>query len=203
MSEVFWLNNPKILFNKNHITEIWITQNMTQTQKLNAISRFVILLTTIGYMFLQKYSIVIIGLITLGIICVIHNQMNQTTEIKETFDNLTDGLKSSTAPTTKNPLMNVMMNEYNENPTRPGASDISDPITIQQINSAAKELILETNTDNTDNKKLFNDMADEYDFEQSMRPFHSTANTLIPNDQKGFTDFCYGTLPSEKNTEVH
>ena len=31
--------------------------------------------------------------------------------------------------------------------------------------------------------KLFKDLGDNFDFEQSMRPFYATANTKVPNDQ--------------------
>ena len=31
-----------------------------------------------------------------------------------------------------------------------------------------------------------------------MRPFYSTANTTIPNDQGAFADFCYGSMVSCK-----
>ena len=29
-----------------------------------------------------------------------------------------------------------------------------------------------------------------------MRNWYSTANTQIPNNQKGFAEFCYGDMPS-------
>ena len=37
----FWLNEPTILFNKKQISEIWPNPNMTNMEKLNAISRFI------------------------------------------------------------------------------------------------------------------------------------------------------------------
>ena len=40
--------------------------------------------------------------------------------------------------------------------------------------------------------------VDQYVFEQSLRPFHSTASTTIPNDQQSFSEFCYGGMVSCK-----
>ena len=46
--------------------------------------------------------------------------------------------------------------------------------------------------------KLFNDLGDKFQFEQSMRQFYSTANTRVPNNQKDFAQFCYGNMASCK-----
>jgi hypothetical protein len=63
----------------------------------------------------------------------------------------------------------------------------------------AKKMVQDANPGQPDiAKKLFTDLADEFEFEQSMRPFHSTANTMIPNDQGAFAEFCYGNMVSCK-----
>ena len=51
---------------------------------------------------------------------------------------------------------------------------------------------------NSFNEKLFKNLGENIGFEHSMRNFYSTANTQIPNDQKGFAEFCYGDMPSCK-----
>jgi hypothetical protein len=47
-------------------------------------------------------------------------------------------------------------------------------------------------------KKLFADLGDKYEFDDSMRMFYTTPNTMIPNDQKGFAEFCFGDMISCK-----
>ena len=47
----FWGNNPAILLNKNEILELFPTSNMNYNQKLNSITRLIILLTLIGFIF--------------------------------------------------------------------------------------------------------------------------------------------------------
>ena len=36
-----------------------------------------------------------------------------------------------------------------------------------------------------------------------MNRFVTMPGDTIPNDQQSFRDFCYGSLPSEKNIAVH
>ena len=61
-------NNPTILLNKNYITQLWPSQSMTFEEKLNAISRLVLLLTILGFFITRNTNIIIIGILTLAII---------------------------------------------------------------------------------------------------------------------------------------
>ena len=49
-----------------------------------------------------------------------------------------------------------------------------------------------------DKLELFLDLGDKIEFDGSMRNFYATANTTIPNDQRGFAEFCFGDMPSCK-----
>ena len=68
MTTPFWSNDPTILFNKDSIFQLWPTENLTFEAKLNAISRIVIVLSILGFLFTQKQNFIIIGLITLAIV---------------------------------------------------------------------------------------------------------------------------------------
>ena len=48
--QVFWMEDPAILMNKDYIREIWPQNAMEPPAKLNAITRFVILATILGYL---------------------------------------------------------------------------------------------------------------------------------------------------------
>ena len=71
--QLFWLEDPSILMNKDYIREIWPSKTMEPPAKLNAITRFVILATILGYLITSAFSIFILGAITLGIIVMIYN----------------------------------------------------------------------------------------------------------------------------------
>ena len=68
MTTPFWSNDPTILFNKDSIFQLWPTADLTFEGKLNAISRIVIVLSILGFLFTKKQNFIIIGLITLAIV---------------------------------------------------------------------------------------------------------------------------------------
>ena len=64
----FWTNEPTILFNKDYVFELWPTTDMCYEQKLNAITRLVILITILGYVSTTSTRILVIGALTLAVI---------------------------------------------------------------------------------------------------------------------------------------
>lgn len=64
----FWTNDPTILFNKDYIFELWPTSSMCYEEKLNAISRLIILISLLGYIFTFSIRILIAGFVTLLVI---------------------------------------------------------------------------------------------------------------------------------------
>ena len=57
MQSPFWLNDPTILFNRNKIGELWPTPNMSSNDKLNAVSRLVIILSILTVKILTTKSV--------------------------------------------------------------------------------------------------------------------------------------------------
>ena len=72
MTNQFWLSDPTILLNQQHILELWPNRNMDKNAKLNAISRLIILLTIIGLLYTREIKILITGIITLVVIVLVH-----------------------------------------------------------------------------------------------------------------------------------
>lgn len=208
MTDVFWLNNPTILFNNEKALEIWPKPNMSSPQKLNALTRLIIYLSILGYLITKNPSIFMTSFVTLAVICLLHYISNnkQRENIKKTEgftnQNLYKELKSTfTTPTPQNPLMNVSLPEINENPNRPPAAPAYNKAVEKEIN-ASTEIMIDKNFDNDPaiKKKLFADLGDRFEFENNgMHSYYTTANTQIPNDQKGFADFCYGSMISAKD----
>ena len=61
----FWYENPNILFVQNYILEFFPTENMTYNQKLNAITRTIIILFVIFFSFTKSFKSVIYTCMTL------------------------------------------------------------------------------------------------------------------------------------------
>jgi hypothetical protein len=199
-NETFWLNNFFILFRKDKIFELWITPNQTFEEKLNAITRLVLFLSVIGFIMTSSMKILITGLVTLFIIVIAYKSQNKKDNknkkekikqmLKEGFTNpeFYNEIKSNfTQPTKENPLMNVMLTDYVDNPQRKMAAPAYNSAVEKEINDSFKE--------NMD-KRLFKDLGDEIEFEHSMRNFYTMPSTTIPNDQETFIKFCYGNPAS-------
>lgn len=204
----FWGNEPTILFNKDMINQLWINDNMNFTQKLNTISRLVIALTILGFVFTRELRFLLIGLVTLAIIYCIYTIRSQSSS-KEGFEestkltnpeSLQTFLKSEFNETTKqNPLGNVLLTDISDNPTKKTAPPSFNPMVTDDINNSTKKTVqmLNPGIKNT-NTELYGDLAEKIEFEDSMRPFYSMPNTKIVNDQTAFAEFLYGNMPSCK-----
>ena len=215
----FWLNEPTILFDKKQIMEIWPNPNMSNMEKLNAISRFVIIASLLGYLITLNMGIIFVGIITLAVIAILyHVQSNKIIadekakelppKIKESFTNaiLYNEVKDDyTNPKENNPMMNVLLPEISYNPTRNEAAPAFNAEVEKNINNSTKDYVVDTTFSDESTKqkeyikrKLFSDLGDSYTFDDSMRNFYTNPNTTIPNDQGGFANFCFGDMISAK-----
>ena len=102
-----------------------------------------------------------------------------------------------TLPSRKNPLMNVLPDEYKTDAKRNKAAPSYNTAILKNINNLSKNPSLSDKL--TDNHKLFRNLGDNLNFENSMRNFHTMPNTQIPNDQMKFAKFCYGNMGSCKD----
>jgi len=83
----FWSNDPTIIMNKDYIFEVWPTPKMSFEQKLNAISRLIIILTVLGFIFTMSTKLLLVGIITLVVIFALYKSRKQKVT-KEMFQNL-------------------------------------------------------------------------------------------------------------------
>ena len=208
MTTSFWLNNPNILFKTGEISNIWPSDEMTFEDKLNAMTRLVILLTGIGFLITKKTKVALSGLVTLGAIILLYLIKKNKANAKEgyTSRDVYNIMQSEfTKPTTTNPAMNILLTEINDNPHRYEAMPSANPLVEDDINTKTKQFVSDNFNDEKIDERLFNDLGDNFTFDQSMRAWHPMPNTTIPNDQKAFTDYCYGDMIAcrdETNNEI-
>jgi|TARA_B100000795_G_scaffold257843_1_gene231417 hypothetical protein len=199
MTDAFWLNNPAILLNNKHITEIWPYKDLDYVGKLNAVTRLVLLLTIIGFFTSGFFKILVSAAITLVMIAMMYKSKGRVKDdirnkiVKEGFINpIKTEVKTLpfTKPTPKNPFMNVLLPEIKYNPERQAAAPSFNPKVEKEINTSAGNV--------GPDPRLFLDLGDTLSFEQSMQRFYTTANSRVENDQNAFAQFCYGNMPSCK-----
>lgn len=219
MTTPFWINEPTIIFN----TAIIPTQSMDYESKLNAISRLVIIMSVLGFLFTSNWNIIIIGAITLFIMVALYKlrkqqivsslikkegfetNKNKTPKQSEYTTNpvtLETVLRDEFHPTTKkNPFGNVLLTDIDDDPERKAAAPSFNPDVYDDINKVVKQQTQMLNPDivNT-NKQLYGDLYDNYTLDKSMMRFYSTANTRVTNDQGAFSQYLYGNMPSGKSS---
>ena len=223
MTTPFWFNDPIILFNKESILELWPTQQMTFEAKLNSITRLVIFMSLLGFIFTRNSNLIIIGIVTLAIIFTLYKLRKQSiVKFKEGFSvnpsiqpsalspspmttnpvTLESVLRTDFHPTTKkNPFGNVLLTDIADNPNRKAAAPSFNPDVYDDITSSVKKQTQMLNPDiiNT-NKQLYGDLYDSYTLDNSMMRFYSTANSRIENDQGAYAMYLFGNMPSGKSS---
>jgi hypothetical protein len=219
MTIQFWINQPTVLFNKEYIFELWPTTNMCYEQKLNSISRLIILLTILGYILTMSKKIIAVGILTLLVIFVLYSTRKkkvspdmlegfnvQSNEVTGMFDNKP---KSFVNPVTldsvlrtefkegtkKNPFSNVLLTQINDEPERKAAPPSFNPEVDEDITKNVKRAVQMMNPGikNT-NKQLFGDLWQEFQLDNFLRPFTSCPNTRITNDQGAYAQYLYNDM---------
>lgn len=193
MDTNFWLNNPKILFHKDRLLEVWPYSHMNYNEKINATTRFIIYASFFGYIFLNNYIILLLGVIMI-ISLIFIKKCNKV----ESFDSVNLGSLDEGKHTSKNPLYNVLNSDYIDDVNKDKLRDQYDQNKEGEINHQTKQFIYETNKSNKDIGNIFKNVSDKLNFESSMRQFYINPSTTIPNDQGDFLKYCYGDLHSEK-----
>lgn len=217
MSTPFWTSEPGVLLDKKHIGEIWPKEGMTSAEKLNAISRLVVLLSIVGFAVSRSVNVLITAAITLGVIVLLHTVRKSGAHgkaaktVREAFANpkaYSEASHMFQPPTSNNPVMNVLPTQIMEDPLRKPAAPAFNPEVEVAINKYAQDNAVIGLADGDPaaaadlDKRLFQDLGDQFQFDQSMRPFYATASTQIPNDQGAFANFCYGDMISCKENNA-
>jgi len=97
-------------------------------------------------------------------------------EIKPTYNVI--GAANSTMPNSKNPFMNVLIDEIKYNPTRPKADSVLDPS-------------VKIHLDDFFRTEFYSDPTDVFGRSQSQREFITMPSTTIPNDQESYQNWLY------------
>jgi hypothetical protein len=220
MSNPFWYDDPSILLKKENIFELWPTPSMNYNQKLNAITRLIIIVTIVGFIITMACRLLFIGGITIFVIFILF-KMNKDKLTKETFTNndTTPPQKAGyiTNPETldsvlktefkegnkKNPFSNVLLTQIGDDPDRKPAPPAFNVDVDENITTNVKKAVQQMNPGikNTD-KQLYGDLWENFQLDQSNRVFNSTPNTRVTNDQTAYAKYLYGTMPSAKGSTM-
>jgi hypothetical protein len=112
----FWSNDPTVLFNKKHILELFPQEGMTFDEKLNAMTRLIILLCILGFMITRSYRFLLNGAIALFIIYLMYKSQKQliVSELtKKTGDKNKEGFSNNSSSYNKDDTIDASLKIIN------------------------------------------------------------------------------------------
>jgi len=182
-----WFRNPSHLFAKNKVLIFWPLAKQTPVERLNAATRFILYTMAILYVINRDIRVIYLGLTVIMVMASmllaggIKESMRPASfeEEGKRFSVTTPG-QSCEQPTKENPMANVLMTDYVDNPKRPAACY------YPTVKDKVKKFL---------NESTPTDQADVYSSRnQAFRSFYSMPSTTIPNDQSAFLRSAYGPM---------
>ena len=168
---------------------------MTFNQKLNSVVRLALYVSMIHFLMFNETSVFTVTACTMIVTILYHYSKRESysnPSIIRPADKHKLGKDTAvselqcTKPKKENPFMNVLINEYTENPGRNPACDVEDGIVKKRMD------------DSFHNDDTYREIDDVFDRKTSFRQFHTMPNTQIPNKQDHFAKWLYDTGESYK-----
>lgn len=181
MSKV-WFEDPQQLFKKDKITEFWPNSSQSEGDRINATTRFIIYLTCIIYLMKRDIRVFVLAGMVISVLYVFHK--NDMVKVEAEPEPMTTMYKPDCQlPTDDNPMANVLLSDYTDNPNRDPACYY--PTVRDQVKSKL---------DNTIPYDCGRSRCPlpKYQRNASARQFVSAPNSTIPSAQTDFAEWCYG-----------
>jgi len=188
IGDPFWLDNIAILFQTDRLTEFIPNNEMSHTEKLNAMVRFSIYLSIIFFLIKSNYLVFYIPIFVMVFTYFLYNNYKKMKPKPEFFNNKRrefandsnlDINQKCQRPSYNNPFMNVLPTDIKYRPDRPPACNPNI-----KINKEIEEKF---------DVNLYKDISDIYGKKNSQRQYYTTPSTTIPNDQEAFSKWLYAT----------
>ena len=183
----FWTENASVLYDRRRVVEFVPTADMTMEEKLNALTRLVLYMGTVLFVYTRAIWPLYIPILGMFFVIFLHKTSRKSRGAisDKPAKHATPDLKDMdieirppycTPPTRNNPFMNVLMNEWSDNPTRPAACEYDG---------------VKQETEDNFNYNLYKDIDDLWEKNNGQRQFFTMPYTTIPNDQNSFARWLY------------
>ena len=168
--------DPREIFRKDKLLEFWPTSFQSAKDRVAATTRFVVYAMSVLYLIKRDARILALGILVLAVLYFLYtNNQIPDGQVRPTQS---EGRApywardSVTMPTIDNPMGNVLMTDYVDNPDRPPAAWGAS---VEKETNAVWDFIHPF-----ENKK------------EAQRNFYTPPSTTIPNDQNAFAEGAYG-----------
>jgi len=164
----------KQIFNSDRLLNFWPTSQQSSTERTLSTARFIIYATVIIYLIQQDSRVIALGILFMGVLYYLQQNNMIIDGTKSIASDRRPGFLQPEVhlPTRDNPMGNVLMNEYVDDPDRPSAAWYPSVRTeVQQ------------------------QWSDIHPFERirdAERNFYTMPVSTIPGDQTGFAEASFG-----------
>ena len=104
-----WFHNPSELFRSDRILSFWPNATQSPSERINASTRFVIYMSCVLYLIKRDNRILVLGAMVIGALFLL-DRFKVVSGGKGSFD--------CQLPTDDNPMGNVLLSDYEDNPDR-------------------------------------------------------------------------------------
>lgn len=193
--DMFWTNDPSVLIKKDRLIEFVPTKDMSKDERLNALGRMSVYIGIVLMLYLAKAWPLYIPIVGLAFTVFLNKTQPKPKDPPKYPTNETPGIDDPNPfipseqpecipPTLNNPFMNVLQNEYIDNPTRPAACEYED---------------VRDELESNFHYNLYQDLGDNiWQKNNSQRQFFTMPYTTIPNNQGDFARWLYKIGPTCK-----
>lgn len=179
-----WFNDPTQLFKSDRILSFWPTSQQDPATRINAATRFILYAACIIYLIKRDLRVFALAAMVLFVIFILYKK----DMIKQPFARPIVSQDQSYNPTCQrptfdNPMGNVLLSDYIDQPNRPPACDYST------VRKQVKHYLDDTIPYDAGRSRS---AMPEFQRNAAARQFVTTSASTIPGDQTGFAEWCYG-----------
>jgi hypothetical protein len=173
-----WFNKPSELFRSDKILKFWPNDRQSAGERINASTRFVLYVACILYLLKRDLRILIIALLAIGVLFL----FSKSGTVKEPGVSIIN-VPDCQTPTPDNPLANVLLTDYTDQPNRPEACWYPSvkPQVEEYLDNTVKYGPARTRSPTA-----------QYQRKAFARQFMTEPVSSIPGDQTAFAEWCYG-----------
>ena len=190
----FWTKDINILYNRNHILEIFPSSSFDIIRKLNAIFRFSIYYSLLVFLYNRNNTNVFYIPIVVGILTYVVYKKNNSIQVDDALiqsingdkESVQDMGKSCRIPTKDNPFMN------------PELSDFGNNVEVKESCTSFDNKGVQKKIDEYFDEGVFKEFSDIFNNKNSQRQFFTVPGRDVPNDQGSFAQWLYGSPPTCK-----
>lgn len=173
-----WFDKPTELFRSDKITSFWPNDSQSAAERINASTRFILYATCVLYLIKRDLRVIVLGMMAIGGLFL----MAKAGVVKEPGVTVV-GASSCQRPTSDNPLGNVLLSDYTDDPNRPEACWYPSvkPQVEEYLDNTVKFGPARTRSPTA-----------KYQRKAFARQFMTGPVSSIPGDQTAFAEWCYG-----------